>query len=79
MIKEILNSNLVSALIALIGVIVSLKWSTGETKRRMEEALKIYESNLDRRVYISSKKADIEFEAYLKLSNKPGWKVLVRL
>ena len=44
--KEILESNLVSAIIALIGVIVSLKWSTGETAKRMEQALKVYESEL---------------------------------
>ena len=41
--KEILESNLVSAIIALIGVIVSLKWSTSETAKRMEQALKVYE------------------------------------
>ena len=50
--KEILESNLVSAIIALIGVIVSLKWSTGETAKRMEQALKVYESELSRKDYI---------------------------
>ena len=34
-VTEILESNLVSAIIALIGVIISLKWSTGETTKRM--------------------------------------------
>ena len=48
--KEILESNLVSAIIALIGVIVSLKWSTSETAKRMEQALKVYESELSRKV-----------------------------
>ena len=42
-VTEILESNLVSAIIALIGVIISLKWSTGETTKRMEQALKVYE------------------------------------
>ena len=35
-VTEILESNLVSAIIALIGVIISLKWSTAETTKRME-------------------------------------------
>ena len=50
--KEILESNLVSAIIALIGVIVSLKWSTSETAKRMEQALKVYESELSRKVFL---------------------------
>ena len=36
-VTKILESNLVSAIIALIGVIISLKWSTGETTKRMEK------------------------------------------
>ncbi len=32
-VTKILESNLVSAIIALIGVIISLKWSTGETTK----------------------------------------------
>lgn len=56
-IKEILDSNLVSAIIALIGVIVSLRWSTSETTKRMEQVLKVYESELSRKVYVSSKRA----------------------
>lgn len=52
-VTEILESNLVSAIIALIGVIISLKWSTGETTKRMEQALKVYESELNRKVYVS--------------------------
>lgn len=67
MIKEILNSNLVSAIIALVGVIVSLRWSTSETAKRMEQALKVYESELNRKVYVSSKRADMEFEIFQKL------------
>lgn len=54
MLKEILESNLVSAIIALVGVIVSLKWSTSENAKRMEQALKVYESELSRKVYVSS-------------------------
>ena len=48
-VTKILESNLVSAIIALIGVIISLKWSTGETTKRMEQALKVYESELNRK------------------------------
>lgn len=48
-VTKILESNLVSAIIALIGVIISLKWSTGETTKRMEQALKVYESELNKR------------------------------
>lgn len=72
MIKEILNSNLVSAIIALVGVIVSLRWSTSETTKRMEQALKVYESELNRKVYVSSKRADMEFEIFQKLGEKCG-------
>ena len=72
MIKKILDSNLVSAIIALVGIIVSLKWSTGETTKRMEHALKVYESELNRKVYVSSKRADIEFEIFQKLGKKIG-------
>lgn len=76
MIKEILDSNLASnlvpAIIALVGVIVSLKWSTGETTKRMEQALKVYESELNRKVYVSSKRADIEFEIFQKLGKNCG-------
>ena len=72
MIKKILDSNLVSAIIALVGIIVSLKWSTGETTKRMEHALKVYESELNRKVYVSSKRADIEFEIFQKLGKNCG-------
>lgn len=72
MIKEILESNLVSAIIALVGVIVSLRWSTSETTKRMEQALKVYESELNRKVYVSSKRADMEFEIFQKLSKNCG-------
>lgn len=72
MIKEILESNLLSAIIALVGVIVSLRWSTNETTKRMEQALKVYESELNRKVYISSKRADMEFEIFQKLSEDCG-------
>lgn len=72
MLKEILESNLVSAIIALVGVIVSLKWSTSENAKRMEQALKVYESELSRKVYVSSKRADMEFEIFQKLSNTCG-------
>lgn len=72
MIKEILGSNLVSAIIALVGVIVSLRWSTSETTKRMEQALKVYESELNRKVYVSSKRADMEFETFQKLSKNCG-------
>lgn len=72
MIKEILESNLLSAVIALVGVIVSLRWSTNETTKRMEQALKVYESELNRKVYISSKRADMEFEIFQKLSEDCG-------
>lgn len=71
-IKEIFESNLVSAIIALIGVIVSLRWSTSETAKRMEQALKVYESELSRKVYVSSKRADMEFEIFQKLGNNCG-------
>lgn len=71
-VKEILESNLISAIIALIGVIISLKWSTGETTKRMEQALKIYESELEKKVYVSSKRADMEFEVFQSLSKKCG-------
>lgn len=72
MIKEILESNLVSAIIALVGVIVSLRWSTSETTKRMEQALKVYESELNRKVYVSSKRADMEFEIFQKLGKNCG-------
>lgn len=71
-VTEILESNLVSAIIALIGVIISLKWSTGETTKRMEQALKVYESELNRKVYVSSKRADMEFEVFQSLSKNCG-------
>lgn len=71
-VTKILESNLVSAIIALIGVIISLKWSTGETTKRMEQALKVYESELNRKVYVSSKRADMEFEIFQKLSKNCG-------
>lgn len=71
-VTEILESNLVSAIIALIGVIISLKWSTGETTKRMEQALKVYESELNRKVYVSSKRADMEFEVFQNLSKNCG-------
>lgn len=70
--KEIFDSNLVSAIIALLGVIVSLKWSTGETTKTMERALKVYESELSRKVYVSSKRADMEFEIFHKLGKNCG-------
>lgn len=54
-VTKILESNLVSAIIALIGVIISLKWSTGETTKRMEQALKVYESELNKKVYVLQK------------------------
>ena len=72
MIKEILNSNLVAAIIALVGVIVSLRWSTSETTKRMKQALKVYESELNRKVYVSSKRADMEFVIFQKLSKNCG-------
>ena len=73
---EILNSNfvsgivaaLVSSVIALIGVIISLVWSTGKAKEGMEKALKIYESELTRKVYASSKRLDLEYDMYRKLN-----------
>lgn len=71
-IKEILESNLVSAIIALVGVIVSLRWSTSETAKRMEQALKVYESELSRKVYVSSKRDDMEFEIFQKLGKNCG-------
>lgn len=75
-IKEIFESNLVasiiSSIIALIGVIVSLKWSTSETTKRMEQALRVYESELSRKVYVSSKRVDMEFELFQKLSQNCG-------
>lgn len=79
-VMQILNSNLASALvsalasavIALIGVIVSLRWSTSETTKGMEKALKVYESELSRKAYVSSKRADIEFELFQKLSKICG-------
>ena len=61
-IEQILGSNLVAAIIALIGVIFSLKWSTSETTRSMNQALEVYRSELERKVYVSSKRADREFE-----------------
>ena len=72
MIKEILDSNLVSAIIALVGVIVSLRWSTSETTKKMKQALEVYESALNRKVYVSSKRADMEFEIFQKLSKNCG-------
>lgn len=71
-IKELLESSLFSAIIALVGVIVSLRWSTSETTKRMEQALRVYESNLNKKVYVSSKRADMEFEIFQKLSKSCG-------
>lgn len=72
LVKTIFDSNLLAAIIALIGVIISLKWSTGETTKRMEQALKVYESELNRKVYVSSKRADMEFEVFQSLSKNCG-------
>ena len=71
-VTKILESNLVSAIIALIGVIISLKWSTGETTKRMVQALKVYESELNKKVYVSSKRADMEFEIFQSLGKNCG-------
>lgn len=61
--------SLVSAIIALIGVIYSLRRSTSENVKRMEQALNAYKSELSRKVYVSSKRVDIEFEIFQKLNN----------
>ena len=74
---DILNSNfisgvvsaLVSAGIALLGVIISLAWSTSNAKKGMEQALKIYESELTRKVYASSKRLDMEYDIFRELSS----------
>lgn len=68
MLETILESNLVAAIIALIGVIISLKWSTSETTKRMNQALDIYRSKLERAVYVSSKRADMEFEIISRIN-----------
>lgn len=60
--QDILNSNLVSAIIALIGVIISVIWSTGKAQKGMDQALKVYESELSKKVYASSKRLDLEYE-----------------
>lgn len=71
--QNILDSNLFSALvsstIALIGVMYSIRRSTSETAKRMEQALSVYKSELSRKVYVSSKRVDIEFEIFQKLNN----------
>lgn len=38
----------------------------------MEQALKVYESELNRKVYVSSKRADMEFEVFQSLSKNCG-------
>lgn len=74
---EILNSNfvsgvvsaLVSALIALLGVIISVIWSASNAKKGMDQALKVYESELTRKVYASSKRLDMEYDIFRELSS----------
>ena len=62
-IKEILIS-WGPAFIALLGVILSIRASTGKTSK----ALKNFENNLRRELYIYSKRADMEFELFRMLS-----------
>ena len=70
-VTKILESNLVSAIIALIGVIISLKQvKLVKLQKRMEQALKVYESELNKKVYVSSKRADMEFEIFQSLGKK---------
>lgn len=68
LLKEILDSNLISAIIALVGVVISLKWSTSKTTKGIEQALKVYESELSKKVYASSKRADMEYERIQNLN-----------
>lgn len=60
--QDILNSNLVSSIIALIGVIISVVCSTGKVQKGIDQALKVYESELSKKVYASSKRIDLEYE-----------------
>lgn len=38
----------------------------------MEQALKVYESELNKKVYVSSKRADMEFEIFQSLGKNCG-------
>lgn len=60
--QDILNSNLVSSIIALIGVIISVVCSTGKVQKGIDQALKVYESELSKKVYASSKRIDLKYE-----------------
>lgn len=63
---------IVSAIISLIGVIISLRWSASSTKIGMDHALKAYESELSKKVYASSKRLDTEFELFRNLGRHCG-------
>lgn len=63
---------IVSAIISLIGVIISLRWSASNTKIGMDHALKAYESELSKKVYASSKRLDTEFELFRSLNKHCG-------
>lgn len=63
---------LISAFFSLVGVIISLVWSERKTQKGMEQALKIYESELSRKVYASSKRLDMEFEIFHNMSSHCG-------
>lgn len=70
--QEVMNSNLVSSIISLIGVIISLAWSASKTKKGIDQALKVYESELSKKVYASSKKLDMECVMFQKLNEHCG-------
>lgn len=63
---------IVSAIISLVGVVISLRWSASNTKIGLDYALKAYESELSKKVYASSKRLDTEFELFRNLSKHCG-------
>lgn len=68
LIVTFLESNLLSALIAVAGVWLSHKLAVGKTQRAMES----FKSQLTKKIYASSKRYDIEYEIYHKLSKLCG-------
>ena len=62
----------ISAFFSLLGVLISLVCSERKTQKGMEQALKIYESELTRKVYASSKRLDMEFDIFHNMSSHCG-------
>lgn len=63
-----MQTGLLPALISLVGVFLSHKLAVGETEKAME----IFKSQLSQNVYASSKRSDMEYEVFHKLSKIGG-------